>query len=33
MKNEESFPKLEEYLTNYYLANNQFENMTLYLRQ
>lgn len=34
MKNEtESFPKLEEYLGRYYLANNQFEHMTLYLRQ
>ncbi len=33
MKNEESFPKLEEYLANYYLANNQFESMILYLRQ
>lgn len=34
MKNEQqSFPKLENYLANYYLANNQFENMTLYLRQ
>ena len=29
----ESFPKLEEYLNNYYLANNEFQRMTLYLRQ
>lgn len=34
MNNEtESFPKLEEYLSNYYLVNNQFQHMTLYLRQ
>lgn len=34
MKNEnQSFPKLEEYLAKYYLPNDQFESMTLYLRQ
>lgn len=34
MNNEkESFPKLEEYLNNYYIANNEFEHMTLYLKQ
>jgi len=34
MKNEqERFPKLEEYLENYYLANNEFQHMTLYLRK
>jgi hypothetical protein len=33
MKNEDQkFPKLEEYLANYYLPNNDFESMTLYLR-
>jgi len=29
----QNFPKLEEYLSNYYLANNEFRHMTLYLRQ
>lgn len=34
MQNEqESFAKLEEYLSKYYLANNEFKHMTLYLRQ
>lgn len=34
MKNEnQSFPKLEDYLAKYYLPNDQFESMTLYLRQ
>lgn len=34
MNNEtQSFPELEEYLSNYYLANNELEHMTLYLRQ
>lgn len=33
MKNEhEKFPKLEEYLAKYYLPNNEFQSMTLYLR-
>jgi hypothetical protein len=34
MKNEsQSFPQLEEYLAKYYLANYQFDEMVLYLRQ
>ncbi len=34
MKNEkQSFPALEAYLAAHYLENNQFEKMTLYLRQ
>jgi len=34
MNNEtQSFPQLEEYLKSYYLANNDFEHMTLYLKQ
>ncbi|HPS40409.1 MAG TPA: hypothetical protein PLQ50_00170 [Candidatus Woesebacteria bacterium] len=34
MKNEsQSFPQLEEYLTQHYLANYQFDSMILYLRQ
>lgn len=34
MKNEtQSFPQLEGYLAKHYLANYQFETMTLYLRQ
>ncbi len=34
MRNEDqSFPKLEEYLAKYYLANDQYSTMTLYLRQ
>ncbi len=34
MKNEqERFPKLEEYLENYYLANNDFQHMILYLKR
>ncbi len=34
MQNEnETFPQLEEYLSKHYLTNNQFQHMTLYLRQ
>ena len=34
MNNEtQEFPQLTEYLTKYYLVNNQFANMTLYLKQ
>lgn len=34
MNNEDQkFEALENYLATYYLANNQFEKMTLYLRQ
>lgn len=34
MKNEhDSFPELEGYLAKYYLANNNFEKMIVYLRQ
>lgn len=34
MKNEnQSFPQLEDYLSKYYLPNNQFDKMVVYLRQ
>lgn len=30
---QQELPGLEEYLTTYYYANNQYDTMTLYLRQ